>query len=308
VGVLVSVIKSGGINQVREILLDQIDVEQCYEGERPLIYAIEMGNAAVVEELSIYQRKFHHQNLDVRTPSSKGQTPLCLAVCKGDVDIVKAVVDAEANSDADTNSNADSNSAVNTDPNALVNELFKNGRTPLMEAAFLGHAGVVTLLLERGANYRICTEQEKLNCLHFAVKKDNRAKEDVIIAFMPKMTFDQFPPDTPLHGPYETPIMLHIRRALEGQYGFLEIDSLWRRKFKALLKGGADVNRKYSLGTSLEKSSLQIAVMQKNVLMARLLVDGGATLPVSYIVPSWSSHDMKKILKRAPRVPLASRS
>ncbi|KAJ6064039.1 hypothetical protein N7499_012719 [Penicillium canescens] len=295
VGVLVSVIKSGDINQVREILVDQIDVEQCHQGERPLIHAIEMGNAAVVDKLSIYQRERHHQNLDVRTPSSKGQTPLYLAVCKGDIDIVRAVIDA------------DTNTGTNASPSTLVDELFNNGRTPLMEAAFLGHAGVVTLLLDRGASHRICTEQEKLNCLHFAVKQDNRAQEDVIIAFKRRMTFDQFPPDTPLDAPYETPIMLHIRRALEGQYGFLQIDSLWQRKFKALLDGGADVNRKYSPGTSLEMSSLQIAVMQTNVLMARLLVDGGATLPVSYIVPPRCSHDMKKVLKRAPRVPVASR-
>jgi ankyrin repeat protein len=265
-------------------------VEQCHEGERPLIHAIEIGNSAVVDELSKYQRERHRQNLDVRTPSSKGQTPLYLAVCKGDVDIVRAVIDA------------DTNTGANASPSTLVDELFKNGRTPLMEAAFLGHAGVVTLLLDRGANHRICTEQEKLNCLHFAVKQDNRAQEDVINAFeRSTMIFDQFPPDTPPDAPYETPIMLHIRRALEGQYGFLEIDSLWQRKFKALLGGGADVNRKYSPGTSLEKSSLQIAVMQTNVLMARLLVDEGATLPVSYIVPPRCSHDMKKVLKRAKR-------
>ncbi|CAI7636554.1 unnamed protein product [Penicillium glandicola] len=296
VGVLVTVMKSGDMNHVREILLDQVDLEQCYERERPLIHAIEMTNAALIKELSEYQRKFYNQSLDVRTPSFEGKTPLFLAVCKGDLNTVKAVIDAHINPDD-----------INADVNTLLNELCED-KTPLMQAAFLGHADVVSLLLKRGADHRICVQEQKLNCLHFAVKINNSAQANVITAFKDQMEFDQLPADTPLDDagnipPYETPMMLHIRLALESPHSSLEIDSLWRKKFKALLEGGADVNRRYSTGTPLERSLLQIAVKEKQPLLVQLLVAAGATLPESYIVPRGSSHDMKKFLKNAKRVP-----
>ncbi|KAJ5816964.1 hypothetical protein N7447_009197 [Penicillium robsamsonii] len=289
VGVLVTVMKTGGINQVREILLDDIDVEQCHEGERPLIYAIEMANASMINELSDYQRKFHDQNLDVRTPSSKRQTPLYLAVCKGDFDTVKAVIDAYVHSDSHANAST------------LLNEMCED-KTPLMQAAFLGNARVVSLLLQCGANHRICVQRQKLNCLHYAVKINNRAQEDVIRAFKGNMVFDQLPPhnrldssdNIPSTTAYETPMMLHISLALEG----VKIDSLWRRKFNALLEGGADVTRRYD-GTVSEMSPLEVAIKERNDLLAQVLVDAGATLPKGYVIPPGCSHKMKKLVKNA---------
>ncbi|CAG8302638.1 unnamed protein product [Penicillium nalgiovense] len=296
VGVLVTVIKSGTIDNVRQALRGNVDVEQCDQGERPLIHAIEVTNPAKIRALSEYQRKFHNRNLNVRVPSSKGKTPLYLAICKGDVDTVEAVIDADIGPDS------------NADTNTLLNELCDD-KTPLMQAAFLGHTGVVSLLLERGADHRICVQQEKLNCLHYGVKFGNHAKEDVIGAFKHKMIFDQLPPDMPVNtggnppkgAAYVTPMMMHIRLALNGSYSSLESDSLWGRKFKALLDGGASVKRTYDAGTPLEMSPLEIAVMQNNLLVVKALAGAGATLPVGYSVPHGTSNHIKKLLKSVKR-------
>lgn len=297
VGVLVNVMKLGGIDQVRQILEDEVDVEQTYEGDRPLIHAIKMTNADMIKELSEYQRRSHSRNLDVRTHSSDNQTPLYLAVGKGDVETVRAVIDAETGSD------------TNAHTNSLLNELCE-GKTPLMQAAFLGHAGVVSLLLEKGADHRICVQQDKLNCLHFAVKPGNRAQADVIKAFEGKMVFDQLPPGTIVDGDgtpskpkaYETPMMLLIDRAPEDSYGSLGPDSVWGRKFRALLEGGADVNRTYNPGVrGLERNSLEIAVQEMKPILVEVLVDAGATLPLGYVIPPESRHDIKKSLKTVLR-------
>ncbi|KAJ5425441.1 hypothetical protein N7465_000511 [Penicillium sp. CMV-2018d] len=305
VGVLVNVMKSKDITQVRQILEDEVDVEQTYEGDRPLIHAINMTNAAMIKELSKYQRRSHNRNLDVRTLSSANQTPLYLAVGKGDVDTVRAVIDANLDHAIDAGTGSDSNG----DTNALLNELCE-GKTPLMQAAFLGHAGVVSLLLEKGADYRICVQQDKLNCLHFAVKSGNRAQADVIKAFKHKMVFDQLPPDTTVDSEgtpskprrYETPMMLHITLAPEDSYSSLGPDSVWGRKFKALLEGGADLNRTYNPGVrGLEKNCLEFAVWETKPVLVQVLVGAGATLPLGYVIPPGSSREMKRLLKDVPR-------
>ncbi|KAJ5593075.1 hypothetical protein N7537_009979 [Penicillium hordei] len=305
VGVLVNVMKYEDINQVRQILEDEVDVEQTYEGDRPLIHAIKMTNAAIIKELSKYQRKSHNRNLDVRTLSSHNQTPLYLAVGMGDVDTVRAVMDADLDPDIDAETGSDSNAGTKS----LLNELCE-GKTPLMHAAFLGHASVVSFLLERGADYRICVQQEKFNCLHFAVKPGNRAQADVIKAFKRKMVFDQLPPDATVDGEgtlskqksYPTPMMLHINLAPEDSYSSLGPDSVWGRKFKALLDGGADLNRTYNSGLrNLEKNSLQYAVQEAKPVLVQVLVGAGATLPMGYVIPPGSSRDMKKLLKNVLR-------
>ncbi|KAJ5680305.1 hypothetical protein N7536_011444 [Penicillium majusculum] len=312
VGVLVDLMKRGNLNHICQILEDEVDVEQPYDGERPLIHAIKKPSAAIIKELSKYQRRSHSRNLDVRTLSSEGQTPLYLAVCKGDIDTVRAVIDADVDPDTDVGTGSDSNA----DSNSLLNELCE-GKTPLMQAAFLGHADVISLLLERGADHRICLQEEKLNCLHFAVKPSNRAQADVIMAFKDKMNFDQLPPDTPLDGEgnpsrlrrYGTPMMLHIKLARAGSYNYLAPDSLWGRKFQALLEGGADVNRTYNPGDpDFEKNSLEFAVDEMKPLLVQVLIGAGAILPVDYVVPRRSSRDMKKLLKNVPRERLPTRS
>lgn len=124
------------------------------------------------------------------------------------------------------------------------------------------------------------------------------------------MVFDQLPPGTIIDGEgtpskpksYETPLMLLIDRAPEDSDDSLGPDSVWGRKFRALLEGGADVNRTYNSGIpGLEKNSLEIAVRERKPILARVLVGAGATLPLGYVIPPESSRVMKRLLKSVPR-------
>lgn len=269
---------------------EPLDVEDVYNGERPLIYAINVVNAAAINALSSHQRRFH-RSLDVRTCSSEGYTPLHLAVRTGNVSIVKAVIDASI-------------PPPSPEFALFLNELC-NGRTALMQAAFFGHADVVSLLLSKGADHTICAEENNWNCLHYTVIDGSRAKEDVIKAFINIMRFDQSPPGASEGIPYETPLLHHLRLALLDVHGNQKIDPMWRRKFNALLEGGADLNRKFDAGTHLETSPLEAAFVHKNETIVRIILNAKAdprvTLPVDYPMPTFVllDGDLRKKFKKA---------
>ncbi|CAG8259308.1 unnamed protein product [Penicillium olsonii] len=289
-GYLAYAIEKNRMRELDIILSQPIDVEECvHDDERPLIYAINLANATVINKLSDHQRTFHQKSLDVRTCSSGGDTPLHLAVRTGNPSTVKAVIDASI-------------PPPNPEFAAFLNEL-SSGRTALMQAAFLGHADVVSLLLSHGADSTICTGEHNLNCLHFAVIHESSAKEDVIKAFNKKMGFDQLPPGAPEATPYETPLMHHLTLALQDFYGYPNIDPMWTRKFHALLDGGADLNRKFDAGTPLEMSPLEVALMEENKTITRILLDAKATpratLPINYNLPSWLHGELKDKARRA---------
>jgi serine/threonine protein kinase len=307
VGGLVNNIKLGGIVEVLDVLKDIVDVEQSHEGNKPLFYAIENSKADVIDELSRYQQKYHHSPLDVRTlvRTSSGEqiSPLEFAIQLGDADTVRAVIDADILLDDRRNIAA------------LLNERLEGGRTPLMVAALWGHASVVTLLLDRRADHTVCIGESKENCLHFAVNAESKSKEDVIMAFKGRMDhFDQLPPDTrldtigttPRSTGYVTPLMLHIKvfRDSPDLYRQKESLLLWKRKFKALLDGHADLNKKFNPGTAMEKTSFEAVALcndNKHLLLADILRKGGATLPKGYKIRA--SGPMKKILQQAKREP-----
>lgn len=84
---------------------------------------------------------------------NNGNTPLCNAICKGDVEAVKKFIEYGAN----------------------VNEK-SNGRTPLMLAARYNNTEIIKLLLEKGAS--LSTKDEKgLTALKYA--EASNAKEAV---------------------------------------------------------------------------------------------------------------------------------
>ncbi|CAG8403774.1 unnamed protein product [Penicillium salamii] len=286
---LVYAIKENSMQELHDILSEPLDVEDVHNGERPLIYAINLANATAINELSNHQRIFR-RNLDVRTCSSEGYTPLHLAVRTGNLSIVKAVIDASI-------------PPPSPEFAVFLNEM-SSGTTALMQAAFLGHADVVSLLLSQGADHTICTGEDNWNCLHYAVIYENRAKEDVIKAFNKKMAFDQLPPGASEGISYETPLLHHLNLALLGDvYGNRKINSMWIRKFNALLEGGADLNRKFNAGTPLETSPLEAALVDKNETIVRILLDAKATpratLPVNYRIPSWLYGELRKKVKKA---------
>lgn len=276
------------MDDFRNILENWVNVEECPgDTERPLIHAIEKASSLMIKEISDYQRKYERRNLDVRTPSSRGQTPLYLAVCTGDLATVEAVIDAHG-------------PHVDVSFHAFLNEICDK-KTPLMQAASLGRADVVSLLLRRGADPTIFTG-ENWNCLHYAVAASS-AKDDVIKSLGDYMPFDQQPPDAPVTRSCETPFMLHVRLAVDDSMTTSRIRSMWLLKFNALLNGDgrADINRKYRQGTPLEKSLLEIALAAHKPLIANLLLENGAVIPSRYVIPGRISSELKQKLKIARR-------
>jgi ankyrin repeat protein len=59
------------------------------------------------------------------------------------------------------------------------------------------------------------------------------------------------------------------------------------------LEGGANIHEKNPFGMN----SLQLAVRQENSLLAKVLFDAGARLPIGCTVPPKASREMRKILK-----------
>jgi serine/threonine protein kinase len=265
VGVLVNSIRSGSVDNVKQCLRRRPDVEDCHDGDRPLIYAIEKSSVPMIRALWD-----HKQDLDAKSVSSEGETPLNLAVLKGDVEMVKILIDI----------------LVHNDPKASLDKLSGKGKTPLMEAASRGYVAVVSELLNRGADPTICAGENQLNSLHHAV--DNiAAKENLLEAFLGKMDFDQSPPGIKY---YETPMMRHITHGISGYYGAPKARPLWKKKFDVLLKGGADVNRSYP-----EKRPLLCAMSKNHVQIAEVLLLADAFLPHG---EKGTSHQMRQMIRR----------
>lgn len=150
-------------------------------GDRPLIYAIESGDARMI--CAPWECK---ADLDVKTRPSKGETPLNLAIMKGDVEMVKGLIDI----------------LIDNDSSASLNELSRSGNT-LMEAASYSHVAIVSELLNRGADPIICVGESRLNCLHYTADNID-SKEGLLEAFIGKINFGQSPPGI---GGYKTAII-----------------------------------------------------------------------------------------------------
>ncbi len=87
-------------------------------------------------------------------------SPLCMAICKGDVAVVKKFIEYGAN----------------------VNEV-SNGMTPLMFAARYNNVEILTLLVEKGANLKVKDEKGYTALKHAEI---SGAKEAV--AFLEEKT------------------------------------------------------------------------------------------------------------------------
>jgi ankyrin repeat protein len=149
---------------------------------------------------------------------------------------------------------------------------------------------VVSALLDAGADTKICTGDDKHNCLHYAV--DNIAsEEDLIRAFLGRnMDFNLSP--SGITG-YETPMMRHIWNGVSEKYGTPKANARWKRKFDALLDGGGNVNMPYP-----RRSPLEIAIKENKVDIVEELMMAGAELPRGEIK---ATHEMKRLIKRLTR-------
>lgn len=264
---LVNNIKSGSLEDVEECLRLQPDVEGLHENDRPLIHAIERKEKPFLRAPIIKALLEHKSDLDVRTRSFENETPLFLAVSKGDVDMVRILHDA----------------LIKNKCGFYLDVFSQDGKTPLMEAARLNHVAVVSELLKRGADTTICMGQYQHNCLHFAVM-NIESDEDLLKAFVGQMDFNLCP--IGIVG-YETPMMQHIKLGVRQKYGE-KVNAKWERKFNMLLRGKGDVNMRYP-----QKSPLQLAIEEDKVDIVRILLKADAKLPDK---ENGTSREMKKLI------------
>ncbi|KAJ7589303.1 Pfs, NACHT and ankyrin domain protein [Mycena floridula] len=131
-----------GLGHILELLLSQ-DVTHVMDIDRrgctPLICAAEKGHIDIVKLLL-------EKNADSNICDKDQHTPLSYAAPWGHIDIVKLLLEK------------------NADPNICD----KDQRTPLSYAAEKGHIDIVKLLLEKNADPNICDEEQRMPLSHAA--------------------------------------------------------------------------------------------------------------------------------------------
>ena len=170
---LVEAIVSGQVHELKAVLHTGVNVEDEYEGERPLLYAIKAKSVAVVEAL-----REHATDLDVETADKAGQTPLMLAATQGNPEMVDILLSMGAHIDGTS----------------------KTGLTPLMLAARWGHLEVVMTLLNQKANCELYSPAG-WNALHYAVH--GHGTGDII-----KILIKHIDVDSPTVGGGDTPLII----------------------------------------------------------------------------------------------------
>lgn len=255
---VVEAIESGQPASLLSSLRTGVDIEEPYKGRRPLLYAIKHGNLPAVQTLLDYK-----QGLDLKTPDLKGRVPLAIAARLGDADMINLLVSA----------------------GALVDQRSAAGKTALMEATWCGHYHAVVTLLEHGADFHLCSD-DQWTVLHHAVH--GSGGDQLISLFIDHLKFDV---DTPTEQDNETPLIMLIKNYQDS--------SRWWDKFRALLRANADVNMADREGNS----PLSIAVENGFYPPAWCLKNEyGAVLGTSDISFNQLSPKMSKLLNRRSSV------
>jgi ankyrin repeat domain-containing protein 50 len=142
------------------------------------------------------------------------------------------------------------NSVYDTDT-AYLEEMV-DGITPLMEASYLGHIGVVKVLVEYGAD--ICAVGIKgFSALYYAVRQGNFEVASFLIEQGLSVDEEDYGRETPLYD--------CIQARLRGSVEFL-------------LDKGAKVNIRNREGTS----PLHLAIYHGDIDIMRLLINAGADM------------------------------
>ncbi|PLB46432.1 hypothetical protein P170DRAFT_465953 [Aspergillus steynii IBT 23096] len=228
---LVNAIKQRDILEIQTLLNGHVMVEETHHGDRPVIHAIRENCPAAIQMLRGYQR-----DLDLETPSLKGDTPLKLASEIGSVVMVETLLAAGVDIDATS----------------------QHGMTALMVAAKYGHGATIQTLLNHGANYMMYSNHG-YTCVHFAAI-NRQAGGDVIRPFID--TLETL--DIPAEDDAQTPFMMLIK--------FYTDTPDWWEKYDILREANANIN--YADADNM--TPLSLAVKQNQVKLAETLMRHGA--------------------------------
>ncbi|KAF9892109.1 hypothetical protein FE257_002515 [Aspergillus nanangensis] len=207
--ILVDTIKRGNANEVRTLLSGKVDVEQAYDKERPLVHAIRGNSQTIVRVLLD-----HAPSLDVESHDRDGNTPLRLAVLHDNKPIVEMLLEAQAHVDGES----------------------KHGMTALMAAARQGNEEILGLLLSKGADPMIYSDEGSM-CLHYAMtlgqQQSSSACCDSGAAIIHLLRARLGTVDIPKQGSNEEmPFLTLVKNFVDT--------SFWWAKFYALLEGGVE--------------------------------------------------------------------
>ncbi|KAK1149739.1 hypothetical protein N8T08_005293 [Aspergillus melleus] len=219
---LVKAIKDKDIDDITTLLRGKVMVEENYDGDRPVIYAIRNLPQAV------QMLQGYHRGLDLESPDSKGNTPLKLAVETRNARLVTILLDAGVN----------------------INAPSEDDLTPLMAAAKDGNGPMIYTLLCRGADY-MAYSSCGYTCLHYAAINSTAGEE----VFSP---FKQMgvTVDIPTKDCGRTPLLLLISQYTDTPRWWKKFDMLLEAGADF---NRADENKATPLSEAVRKHAVKLA-------------------------------------------------
>ncbi|KAL1610698.1 hypothetical protein SLS60_002368 [Paraconiothyrium brasiliense] len=234
-------------------------------GKSCLTHAAAEGHRNIVEVLLV-----HHADIEHRDDRSR--TPLMWAAFRGRTDVVKLLIDRQANPDVKEEPNGQSILMLAAhggraeivemllDRNAVLEYTTQSSPTALAIASEAGHESVVKLLLDKGAN-REARDDQSLTPLMHAVDRGYTNIMQLLLDRGAKINAVDFYGHTALY-----------YAAAKGRTEYL----------RTLIMNGAELDRK----NTSKLTPLWAAVREEHTEAAELLIDNGASTELS---DSWQN-------------------